>query len=241
MKISVVIPAYNEEKLLGACLESVRAAFGGLPAPAPAHEVIVCDNNSTDATPRLAGAAGARLVFERINQIGRARNAGAAAATGDWLVFIDADSRLEPGTLLQLLAALGSGRCCGGGARLGLEGISGPGARLVVAAWNAVSTTFRLAAGSFFFCRADAFRETGGFSASLYAGEEIDLSRRLWRWGRGRGMAFVILPGPHISSGRKFSLYTNREFLVVLVKLVLMPWRALRDPGSLKYLYNGRR
>ena len=92
VKISIVIPAFNEEKLIGATLRSVQAAgaaFGGL---GWTMEIVVCDNNSTDGTAELARAAGARVVFEAVNQIARARNAGAVAG-GDWLVFVDADSR----------------------------------------------------------------------------------------------------------------------------------------------------
>jgi cellulose synthase/poly-beta-1,6-N-acetylglucosamine synthase-like glycosyltransferase len=241
MKISVVVPAYNEEKLLGACLESVRAAFDGAAAPGLEHEVIVCDNNSTDATPRIAAAGGAKVVFEPVNQISRSRNAGAAIASGDWLLFIDADSRLSAGTLRQLLAAVGGGRVCGGGAKVELEDLPDLFGRLTVRAWNLVSVVFNLAAGSFLFCRADTFRDTGGFSAALYAAEEIDLSRKLKSWGRKKGLGFIILPGPHVSSGRKLRLYKKTEFLRVLLLLILKPWRALRDPVILKYLYDGRR
>lgn len=241
MKISVVIPAYNEEKLLGACLESVSSAFRKAAPPGLEHEVVVCDNNSSDSTPRIAAAAGARVVFEPVNQIGRARNAGAAAASGEWLLFIDADSVLEDGTLAQMLEAAGSGKYCGGGARVGLSGIPNSWGWLPVALWNLVSRTFRLAAGSFLFCRRDAFGNTGGFSSSLYAAEEIDLSRKLMLWGRKRGLKFVILPGPHMSSGRKFSLYSTREFAVVLLKLMFMPWRALRDRSAMHFFYDGRR
>ena len=80
MKVSVIIPAWNEEQLLPACLESVRMAFAARPDLRP--EVIVVDNNSTDGTAALANAAGARVVFEAKNQIARARNTGAAVATG---------------------------------------------------------------------------------------------------------------------------------------------------------------
>ena len=60
-------------------------------------ELIVCDNNSTDRTAEIARNAGARVVFEPVNQIARARNRGAAAATGDWLIFVDADSHPSAG------------------------------------------------------------------------------------------------------------------------------------------------
>ena len=92
MRISVIIPAFNEELLLGETLRHVNAAMAGFSRRGWETELIVCDNNSTDNTAKLARAAGATVVFEPFNQIARARNAGAAAACGEWLVFIDADS-----------------------------------------------------------------------------------------------------------------------------------------------------
>src|ERR1700733_7365998 len=93
VKISVVIPAFNEEKLIGATLRSIQAAGAGFGEMGWHTEIVVCDNNSTNGTAELARAAGAKVVFEPVNQIGRARNTGAAAAEGDWLIFLDADSR----------------------------------------------------------------------------------------------------------------------------------------------------
>ncbi len=70
--------------------------------PGLTHEIIVVDNNSTDLTAELAKQAGAKVVFESINQIGRARDTGATAATGDWLLFVDADSLLNPGMIAEI-------------------------------------------------------------------------------------------------------------------------------------------
>ena len=91
-KLSVIVPAYNEERLLGESLRHIRAAMTVFPERGWETELIVCDNNSTDRTAEIAHEAGAQVVFEPVNQIARARNTGAAAATGDWLVFVDADS-----------------------------------------------------------------------------------------------------------------------------------------------------
>ncbi|MGE0445500.1 MAG: glycosyltransferase family 2 protein [Vicinamibacterales bacterium] len=82
MRISVVVPAYNEERLLGESLRRIRAAAAGFERRGWAWESIVCDNNSSDRTAEIARAAGATAVFEPVNQIARARNAGAAVATG---------------------------------------------------------------------------------------------------------------------------------------------------------------
>src|SRR5688572_1912804 len=77
-------------------------------------ELIVCDNNSTDRTAEIARAAGATVVFEPINQIARARNRGAAAATGDWLIFVDADSYPTRELLEEVRKAILSGALAGG-------------------------------------------------------------------------------------------------------------------------------
>ena len=91
-RLSLIVPAFNEERLLPSSLACIQTASVAFTAAGWATELIVCDNNSTDRTAAIAAAAGARVVFEPINQISRARNAGAAQASGDWLLFIDADS-----------------------------------------------------------------------------------------------------------------------------------------------------
>ena len=83
MLISIAIPAFNEEKLLGETLTSVKTAGAAFRARRWDLEVVVCDNNSTDHTGEIAEATGARVVFEAENQISRARNAAEHAARGD--------------------------------------------------------------------------------------------------------------------------------------------------------------
>src|SRR5437868_3487634 len=93
LKISFVIPAFNEERLLGDTLRHVRTASAAFQDRGWETETVVCDNNSKDATGEIARRAGAIVVFEAVNRIGGARNRGAGAASGDWLLFIDADSK----------------------------------------------------------------------------------------------------------------------------------------------------
>jgi glycosyltransferase involved in cell wall biosynthesis len=231
MKLSVIVPAFNEEKLLASTLASIREAASGLDA-----EIIVCDNNSTDRTAEIAREAGAKVVFEPVNQISRARNAGAAAAGGDWLVFIDADSFPDRNLFKDLGDAVASGRCVGGGATVRFDEADSL-ANGAVSLWNLISRTMRWAAGSFVFCRADAFRAIGGFSTELYASEEIDFSRRLKRHGR-----FTILHRhPLRTSGRKVRLYSKREYFSLLLRIVLSGGRALRRRDDLFAWYDGRR
>lgn len=241
MKISIVIPAFNEEKLLPATLRAVGLALPAFAAAGFETEIVVCDNNSTDATARLASEAGARVVFEPFNQIGRARNTGARAATGDWIVFVDADS--EPGAELfaDVAVAVRSGRCLGGGSTLALTGAY-PAAERVVRLWNALSRAMRWPAGSFIFVEAAAFWRVGGFNEELFASEEIDLAGRLKPEARRTGRQVVILhQHPLATSARKLHLYTGWEYFRFLLLTVLTAKRNLRRRDQCPTWYDGRR
>jgi len=89
MKISIIIPAYNEEKYLASTLASLVVARDRVGGDA---EIIVVDNESTDRTAEIASSFSIRLINESVHNIGRVRNTGAAAANGDVLIFIDADT-----------------------------------------------------------------------------------------------------------------------------------------------------
>ena len=239
MKASVVVPAFNEERLLAGSLTAIRDAMGAFDAAGWASELVVCDNNSTDRTAEIARAAGATVVFEPLNQIARARNAGAARASGDWLVFVDADSYPTRELFSEVVSV--ANQNVGGGATVSFE-TEDRAVRLALAAWNALSRALKWAAGSFIFCRAAAFREIGGFDQALYAGEEIDFSRRLKRLGRRRRLGFVILHRhPLRTSDRKARLYTKREHLAFMLKTVLLAGRTLRDRDACHVWYDGRR
>ena len=212
---SIIIPAYNEAVLLPATLDAVAAAMAAVEAPG---EVIVVDNNSSDTTAQVAEAHGTRLVFEPHNQIARARNAGAAAATGDTLVFLDADTILPPDVLRQALANIAAGGCCGGGACVAVGAASRRWVRTAMRFWNWLSVRKGWAAGCFVYCRRDGFDAVGGFSEKVYASEEIWFSRKLGKWGRGRGLTFKIVTTPHVhTSGRKL----GQPIRVLLTTLVL--------------------
>jgi glycosyltransferase involved in cell wall biosynthesis len=220
-RLSVLIPAYNEESFIAATIDSVHRSFSE--TRRDSYEIVVCDNNSTDRTTEVAQGAGARVVFEPHNQIARARNAAAKAARGQWFIFLDADTLLNAATLRATIAALESGHTGGGGTEVWLEtdGVGASGRRLVQA-WNAISRTLKLAAGSFVFCRREAWLATGGFDERIYASEEIWFSRKLKRWCRANRLNFLILSGaPVITSARKLRWYSAwqlfRQFAVFLI------------------------
>jgi glycosyltransferase involved in cell wall biosynthesis len=241
LTISIVVPAFNEARGLPATLASVCRSSAAFDARGWAHELIVCDNNSTDATADVARRAGATVVFEPINQISRARNAGAAVATGDWLVFVDADSHPSPELFADAADAIATGRCLAGGATVTLVGGTALG-RSVVLVWNVVSRVGRLAAGSFIFCDTRAFREVGGFSLQLYATEELELFKRLKRLARRTGRRIVILHRhPLVTSDRKARLYTKSEMAASLLKSMFTLGRTMKNRDDCYVWYDGRR
>jgi glycosyltransferase involved in cell wall biosynthesis len=241
VKISAIVPAFNEEKLLAATLHCIRAAASAFSKLGWEFEVVVCDNNSTDRTAELAREAGAKVVFEPVNQIGRARNTGAAGASGDWLIFVDADSHPSAELFADVAEAIQTGGCLAGGSTMRLDG-NYPVARLAATGWNLLSRIKKWAAGSFIFCEAAVFRETGGFSHELYASEEVDLFIRFKEMARQRGKCIAILHRhPLVTSARKMHLYTPWEHLRFLSKTVLLWGRPLKSREDCLTWYDGRR
>ncbi len=241
LRWSVVIPAYNEEKLIAETVRRIMDALRGAGLGDDEFEVIVSDNASNDRTAALAAGAGARVVFEPLRQIARARNTGAAAAIGEWLLFVDADSHPDVALISDLFQCVAQGRVVTGGSTVRMRDVPAS-ISIVLRVWNAISRRLRWAAGSFVFCRADVFHAVGGFNLDYYVGEEIEFSMRVKRWARPRGHAFAILRRhPLLTSGRKGVLYRPRELWGVFARMVRHPRRFFRDPRLCYPWYDGRR
>ena len=239
--ISVAIPAYNEEKLLPQTLAAIRSAGEAFTELDWDMELVVCDNNSTDRTAEIAQAKGARVVFEPHNQISRARNAAGRAARGDWIIFVDADSAPSRELFAATAEAIRGGSLIGGGATIRMPGIP-LWARFWVGAWNCTSRLMRWPAGSYIFCRAEAFRAVDGFSTTLYAGEELDFGERLKSQAKQCGQRMRILSEhPLTTSGRKMDLYSPLELVRLFFATVFTGGRALKQAESCGWWYDGRR
>jgi glycosyltransferase involved in cell wall biosynthesis len=223
---AIIIPAYNEEAFLAVTIAAAREAMDGLNGEFGTGELIVVNNNSTDRTADVAAEAGAdRIVFEPHNQIARARNAGAENTAAERLVFIDADTRVESGTLRQALAFLASGEVAAGGARIVMDQAVSPMVDWLVRTWNRIAAGFDYAAGSFFFARRDAFEAGGRFDETVYAGEEVWLARRIKAWAKPRGLGFRIISDPPVvTSGRKSDWFSTGDFIGQLAIIFLIPW-----------------
>lgn len=232
---SVIVPAYNEAALLPATLTALKAAMA---VSSLRGEIIVTDNNSTDATAKIAEQFDAQVVFEPVNQISRARNTGARQARGRYLVFVDADTIIPPALLERALDNLESQRCIGGGAVVQFEKELKSSVHIVVALWNQLSRALHLAAGCFFYCIRQDFEKAGGFSEAVYASEEIWLSRALLKLGRKQGKRFCIIHQIAAqSSGRKIGWYSAWSQIGLLVLLLFFPF-LLRYQRFCGYWYN---
>jgi glycosyltransferase involved in cell wall biosynthesis len=241
VKISIIVPAFNEEKFIARSLRKIKAATEAFSSLGWDSEIIVCDNNSTDRTAEKARAADATVVFEPINQISRARNKGASAATGDWLLFVDADSYPSRELFEDLGVVIHSRHCLGGGAVVRMDRAVG-WTRVFIPIWNGLSRVKRWAAGSFVFCEAKAFRELGGFSHELYAGEELEFSERLKKLAKERNKNVIILHRhPLVTSARKAHLYSLREHVGMLLRTLRHRGENLKDRSSCTLWYDGRR
>ena len=240
MKISIVVPAFNEERLLGESLAQMNRAAKAFEPLGWEAELIVCDNNSTDKTADIAREAGATVVFEPVNQIARARNRGASAATGDWLIFIDADSQPSAELFGEVARAIKGGQCLAGGTTVKMDA-NNRTARLVVWIWNSISRSFKMLAGSFIFCNAEAFRAIGGFNEKLFAAEELDLTGRLKKFAKGSGKRVVILSRHSlVTSARKLHLYSFWEHFRLLFCIMFNPG-LLTKREACHLWYDGRR
>ena len=230
--ISLIIPAYNEESLIGQTLDALHQAAK---ATGIEYEIIVVDDASTDRTAEIAQSRGAKVVSVSLRQIAAVRNAGARVAAGDTFLFVDADTIVSEQTLRAALDALRRG-AVGGGSQVRLEGKLPLLGRLYFQVFLLVWRPLKLAAGCFIFARRAAFEAVGGFDERFFASEEIWLSKALKSQGK-----FVIVSPPVISSGRKARMYTTWQLLSWSIKLLAKGPPAWQKREGLELWYEGRR
>ena len=170
MRLSIIVPAYNEEAWLAATLEAIEAAATRLLDRAGGSvEMIVVDNNSSDRTAAVALMQGATVIHEPVQGIARSRNAGARHANGEVLVFVDADVIVPPSLLEAIHSVLGDPACLGGAVDVDYR----PRrrfARLYLRAWRRLAELAGMAQGATQFCRASAFEEAGGYDEQAWIG-----------------------------------------------------------------------
>ncbi len=227
-RISLVIPAYNEEALLPRLLDSVEAAQAEWSGSGRALEIIVADNASTDATAEIASLRGCRVARVERRRIAAARNGGAAAATGEVLAFVDADSRIHPGTLVAVDRTMRNPRVIAGATGVRLERWS-PG---ILATWLLLIPwviLLRMDTGVV-FCRREDFDAVGGYDERRAFGEDVQFLWDLRRRGRARGQRLVRMRGTKtLASTRKFDRHGDWHYFTSMLRLAPL---ILRDPSA---------
>ena len=228
--LSFIVPAHDEEASVAATVRSIAAACAGT-----AHEIIVVDDASTDATAAQASAAGARVVRVERRQIAATRNAGALAATGSVFVFVDADTLISRELVVALRQAMAEG-AVGGGAAIGFDEPTPRWVRLVLPLGLWLARRLRVTGGCFLYCSRAAFEAVGGFDETLFAAEEIRLCRQLGTQGK-----VVILREAVLTSGRKLRTYSGWELIRMSARLLFAGRAALGSRSALDLWYAPRR
>jgi len=201
--LSVIIPAWNEEKYVGRTIESLRQAAAVYERDRGATaEIVVVDNNSTDDTAKVAREHGATVVFEAVNNIGKARNAGARVARGRYLAFCDADNQVTENLLVLVHDHLENPGVGGGGSWIEPERRDAK-ISFFYFIWGIYVRCSRVGVGML-HCRKADFDAFGGFDETIYAAEDVQLAYDLKKIGKPRGQKFELLrDGWIITSTRK--------------------------------------
>jgi glycosyltransferase involved in cell wall biosynthesis len=237
----LIVPAHNEEALLGRLLDSVEVARARYRRGSDAVETVVADDGSTDATAEIARQRGCRVVQVDIRQIAAVRNAGAASASGSVLAFVDADMRIHPETFNVIDDLLSSRRVVAGATGVTLErwslGIAVTYALMVPWVW-----LLRMDTGVV-FCRAEDFRSVGGYDERRWFGEDVQFLVDLRRLGRSRGQRLTrARHAKAISSTRKFDRHGDWHYFPLMLRLLGPMVRAPETRNTLadEYWYHDR-
>jgi glycosyltransferase involved in cell wall biosynthesis len=148
--VTFIVPAHNEQILIGRTISALHTGAGAMNEP---YEIIVVDDASTDATTTVAVRSGSRVLSVNYRQIASARNAGAAQAQGDLLVFVDADTHVSGTVVGAAVHAMQAG-AVGGGARTRFDGSVPMYGRILEWMWLWIQRFGNLASGCFLFCKA---------------------------------------------------------------------------------------
>jgi len=251
MRISLIIPAWNEERFLPRLLESVGVARDQYRSGADNVEVIVANNNSTDRTAEIAEEAGYQVAHVSKRCIAAARNGGARQASGDLLAFADADFRIAPTTFNYIDEIMQQPGVIGGGTGLTMErwslGIRATLYSFLVPLWMLGID------GGVWFCRRADFEEVGGYDETIKAAEDVMFLRSLQRLGKTRSpreklvtrfaaRRFGLEPAIVTNSARKFDKHGEWHMFyaaaVTLPRLILRP--QAKDEYIKRYWYEDR-
>ena len=194
IELSIVVPAYNEEKYIGRLLESIKKQEG------VNFEVIVADNNSKDKTREIVKKFGYKVV--KGGMPAKARNNGARAAKGKYILFVDADSILTEGFVLKLVSKMKRKKLgiISGFFKSDSHKISHKIYYFLGASYMYISSFFNPCGGGFYICVSKKIHDNiKGFDEKLKISEDHDYIQRASKFGK---FSFLLNP-TIISSSRR--------------------------------------
>ncbi|MBE9916800.1 glycosyltransferase [Paenibacillus donghaensis] len=223
IKFTVIIPARNEEKYIGRCLDSIAAAAKPYPGQV---EVIVMINRCTDRTAEIAESYGAVTIPNENKNLSQIRNAGIRAARGEIIVTIDADSWVTDNMLTEIERLLQTGKYIGGGVRSAFERNSlGMAMSALVLIVPLLFKYGLLTVGLFWGYKKD-FEAVGGFNEQMLMAEDIEFASRLNKWGKRNGKKYgTVTKALMTTSCRKFDQFGD--------------WCLVKNPGIVRAYLKG--
>lgn len=203
MKISIIIPANNEEKNIKKCLDSIRKA--DLPSNVEL-EIIVVLNRCTDSTEKIAVQYGAKTLNDDSRCLSRIRNKGVKYATGEIIITIDADSWMSKNMLIDIYNLLSANKYIGGGVKVFPERFS-LGINVTFFLLN-LSLLITGLSGGLYWCYKKHFDAIEGFNEELAFGEDLDFAKRLRKYGKKHELKYKTISSSFITTScRKFDYF----------------------------------
>ena len=215
--------------------ETLEALHTAGRASNQAYEIVVADDASTDSTVEIALQNNAVIVSVAHRQIAATRNAGAKAASGDWFIFVDADTLVNESVVLAAIQAMRNG-AVGGGSGMRFDEPSPLYARLLLSLIVRLFRATGLAAGCFLFCTRNAFDKVAGFDEDYFGAEELVMSRALKQQGK-----LLILKQTVTTSARKLRTYSMKEVVLLTFEIFRRGTKAVKQRDGMEFWYAERR
>ncbi len=223
MKLSIIIPAHNEEKFITNCLNSIVTASNEINENI---EIVVVLNRCTDKTEEIAKSFGAVIVVENDKNLSKIRNAGVSASSGDVIITIDADSWMSINLLKDIKNNVAKSKYIGGAVQIRPERFSIGILLTCLFIIIPIMLKNKVSLGVF-WCHKKAFQAINGFDENLLTAEDVDFAVRLKKYGKHNGMAFKTINSSFVTTScRKWDLFGD--------------WYMLKNLKVLTYVFNGR-
>lgn len=228
IKITVVIPAYNEERYIAKTLQALSNAKTRYEKKTMNKiEVLVVNNNSSDKTALICSKYDVRLLQEKNQQIAACRNHGARVSKGEILIFLDADTIVPMNFFKIIEKNLSTQKIIGGSAKL-ISDNNNMISKIMYALWNIFSLLLPFK-GAVLYCYRDTFFEIGGFDESFYALEDVKFSIQLKKIGKKYNKKFISNKSLSvITASRKFKNIEMKKIIKMIHQILLNPFSFYR-------------